>query len=62
MTCLKHLSLHDNKLSGNDIFRSAASSNGDDMNSGNIPIELSQLSNLEVLLLSNNNLSGNDFF
>ena len=31
------------------------------MNAGNIPNELSQLSNLQRLLLNNNNLSGNDF-
>ena len=41
---------------------SAAESNGDDMNAGNIPIELSQLSNLNALYLNNNNLSGNELF
>ena len=33
---------------------------GDDMNAGNITHELSQLSNLEGLYLSNNNISGYD--
>ena len=37
----------------------AAASNHDDMNAGNIPAELSQLSSLQMLGLSSNNLSGN---
>jgi hypothetical protein len=45
------------------ITDAAAASNDDDddVNSGNIPHELSQLSFLEWLDLSNNNLSGKRF-
>jgi hypothetical protein len=41
------------------ISDAAASNDGDDMNAGNIPAVLSQLSTLKVLNLINNNLSGN---
>jgi len=44
------------------VSDAAAASNDDDVNAGNIPHELSQLSNLQMLGLSNNNLSGNYLF
>ena len=44
----------------NDAISDAtAASNHDDMGAGNIPAEISQLSFLQNLALSNNNLSGN---
>ena len=41
--------------------RDPCNSLGDDMITGNIPKELSQLSNLHGLYLNNSNLSGNRF-
>ena len=41
------------------ISDATAASHDDDMNAGNIPAEISQLSSLQVLHLSENNLSGN---
>jgi hypothetical protein len=38
-----------------------AASNDDDVNVGNIPHELSQLSSLQWLYLSDNNLSGESY-
>ena len=41
------------------INDAAAASDDDDINAGNIPAELSQLSSLQFLILNNNYLSGN---
>ena len=45
----------------NDAISEAAAATNDDVdvNAGNIPAELSQLSSLQELYLSHNNLSGN---
>jgi len=53
------LDLHNNNFSGKVI--GSAASYGDDVKSGNIPAELSQLSNLQVMCLWNNILSGKSF-
>ena len=55
-----HLNLYDNNLHGITFLTCTAANPNptDDMNAGNIPAELSQLSNLKWVGLSNNNLSG----
>jgi len=43
-----------------DAISDAAAASDDEMNAGNIPAELSQLSSLQELRLDSNKLSGND--
>ena len=52
---ITHLNMCSNKLCGIALI---SYSNGDNMNAGNIPAELSQLRCLEELYLDDNNLSG----
>ena len=77
LSCLRFLNLECNNLSGiahfnisltfmllinSQVNQKLGPSNGNDINEGNIPAELSQLNNLEGLQLNNNHLSGRLFF